>query len=417
MHVDITHGQFLRWRAAIFAIFAACGIGFATWASRVPAIKLVLDITKTEIGMALVASGIASIIGLSVSSVLMLRFGARRSMMTLLIIAAVGIAVIGVGVDVLHSYPVVLIGLALFGFGNGCCDVIMNVEGAAVEKHGGKTVLPMMHGFFSLGTFAGAGLGAAAEFLHIPVLAHVSVIAILMIVTAVVAVGAIPASTDAESSPGASERQPFSDRLRVALAAWKEPRTYGIGFVMLGMAFAEGGANDWLALGVTEGHHGSAALGAIGLAVFSAAMTVARMVGGPLVDRFGRVASLRVLALFATGGLLLFIFAEPMWLVFVGIVLWGFGVSMGFPLGMSAAADDPTKAASRVSAVSTIGYVAFLAGPPLLGFIADHVGLLNTLIIVAGLAVISGIASPAARPLPGSDQARAEAAAGEGAGR
>lgn len=400
MQVTLTHSQFVRWRTAIFVIFAACGLGFATWASRVPAIKEGLDITKSEVGLLLVSSGIASIIGLSVSSVLMLRFGARRAMLGLLLVAAVGITTIGVGVDVFHSFEVVIVGLALFGFGNGCCDVIMNVEGAGVEKHGGKTVLPMMHGFFSLGTFAGAGLGAIAEGIRLPVSVHIGIIATLIVVCAVWAVANIPAATDSETAPDeGAEHQSFGVRLKVALSAWTEPRTYGLGLIMLGMAFAEGGANDWLALGIVEGHDGSPSLGAVGLAVFSGAMTVARMLGGPLVDRFGRVPSLRVLAALAVVGLLLFIYAPNMPLVMVGTVLWGIGVSFGFPLGMSAAADDPAKAASRVAAASTIGYVAFLAGPPALGFIADHIGLLNTLLIIAGLALVSGLASNAAKPI------------------
>ncbi|WP_040167855.1 MFS transporter [Microbacterium gorillae] len=409
MHLDISRSQFVRWRAAIFAIFAACGIGFATWASRVPAIKEALDISKTEIGLLLVTSGVASIIGLSVSSVVMLRFGAKRSMLGLLLLAAVGIVLIGVGADVFHSFPIVIGGLVLFGFGNGCCDVVMNVEGAAVETHGGKTVLPMMHGFFSLGTFVGAGLGAVAEAVHLPVSIHTAAIGVVIVVVAFVAVANIPTGTDAEAADDVGERQPFRQRLKVALSAWTEPRTYGLGLVMLGMSFAEGGANDWLALGVVEGHDGSTSLGAIGLAVFAASMTFARMVGGPIVDRFGRVASLRVLAAMAVAGLLLFVFAPNLPLVFLGIVLWGLGASLGFPLGMSAAADDPAHAASRVSAASTIGYVAFLAGPPMLGFVADHIGLLPTLLIVAALALMSGFATPAARPLPGSEQARIEA--------
>ena len=139
------------------------------------------------------------------------------------------------------------------------------------------------------------------------------------------------------------------------------------------------------------------ALGALGLATFSVSMTVVRLFGGPLVDRFGRVAILRVLALSATTGMVLFILAPSVELVFVAAVLWGAGVSLGFPLGMSAAADDPARAAARVSAVATIGYVAFLCGPPLLGLISEHIGLLNTLYILVALAIVSGLASPAAR--------------------
>ena len=171
---------------------------------------------------------------------------------------------------------------------------------------------------------------------------------------------------------------------------------------MLGMAFAEGGANDWLALGVVEGHAAPEELGALGLTVFSVAMTVVRVFGGPLVDRFGRVAVLRVLSVAATAGILLFILAPTLPLVFVGAALWGIGASLGFPLGMSAAGDDPARAAARVSAAATIGYVAFLAGPPILGLISEHIGLLNTLFIVVALVAASGFFSAAARPLPGT---------------
>jgi MFS family permease len=192
------------------------------------------------------------------------------------------------------------------------------------------------------------------------------------------------------------------ERLSITMSAWREPRTYALGVILLGMAFAEGGANDWLALGIVEGHGADKALGAAGLAVFSVSMTAVRVFGGPLVDRFGRVATLRVLAVTATVGLLLFILAPNVPLIFVGAALWGAGVSLGFPLGMSAAADDPAKAAARVSATATIGYIAFLAGPPLLGLISEHIGLLNTLYILVALIIASGLASPAARPIAGS---------------
>lgn len=131
-------------------------------------------------------------------------------------------------------------------------------------------------------------------------------------------------------------------------------------------------------------------------------MAVVRVFGGPLVDRFGRVAVLRVLSITATAGLLLFILAPSTPLVFVGAALWGIGASVGFPLGMSAAGDDPARAAARVSAAATIGYIAFLAGPPVLGVISEHTGLLNTLYVVVVLVAASGFFSGAAKPLPGA---------------
>ncbi|NYE18577.1 MFS transporter [Microbacterium immunditiarum] len=402
MESTLTRSQLVRWRTAIFAIFLASGLSIATWAARVPAIKDAVGVDRTQLGLMLFIGGVASIIGLSVSSVVLARWGARRGMLVMMIVFAVGVAVIGIGSDALHSAPVVVIGLILWGFGNGCLDVMMNVEGAAIEKHVGKTILPLFHAFFSFGTVIGAGLGVLAIAWGANVLTHLAIVAALIVVVAIVSIANVPSREATMDPETPAEKAGWRDRLHLALSAWKEPRTYALGVVMLGMAFAEGGANDWLALGVVEGHGADEALGAAALAVFSVCMTVVRVFGGPLVDRFGRVATLRVLAVAATAGLLLFILAPTTPLVFVGAALWGAGVSLGFPLGMSAAADDPEKAAARVSAAATIGYVAFLAGPPALGFISEQIGLLNTLYIIVALIVASGLASSAAKPLPGS---------------
>jgi cyanate permease len=134
-----------------------------------------------------------------------------------------------------------------------------------------------------------------------------------------------------------------------------------------------------------------------GFAVFVVAMTAVRMVGTGLIDRFGRVAVLWSTMGVAAAGVLLIVFAEPPALVVAGIVLWGVGASLGFPVGMSAAADDPRHAAARVSVVSTIGYAAFLVGPPLLGFVGDRVGTLNALLVVVVLLVPAALVVPAAR--------------------
>ncbi|MBP2377137.1 MFS family permease [Microbacterium phyllosphaerae] len=400
MDTALSRSQYVRWRTAIFAIFLASGLSIATWASRVPDIKLALEVDKAQVGMLLLGAGIASIIGISTSPAIMARTGARLGMMVSIFTFASGVALIGIGANVLGSYAVVLIGLVLFGLGNGCVDVMMNVEATAIEQHSGKTILPLFHAFFSFGTVIGAGLGALAAQLQINVFTHTLVIAVLIAAIGVVSIASVPRRQEAlDPSVDDGEKPHWRDRMHVALSAWREPRTYAIGVVMLGMSFAEGGANDWLALGVAEDHGGGTALGAAALATFSVAMTVVRVFGGPLVDRFGRVAVLRILAVAAASGILLFILAPSLPLVFVGAALWGIGASLGFPLGMSAAADDPAKAAARVSAAATIGYISFLGGPPVLGFISEHIGLLNTLFILVGLVVLSGLFSGAARPL------------------
>ena len=393
----------LRWRTAVFAIFTASGLSIATWASRVPAIKEALQIDNIQIGFVLLLAGVASIVGLSLSSIVLARFGARRGMFVALVVVAAGVAIIGVGTDALGSYGVVALGLVLFGLGNGSLDVMMNVDGAVIEKQLGKTLLPLFHAFFSFGTVLGAGIGVLAVAWALNVLVHTGVLAGVILVLAFGSIVSVPARAVAmDPTPSDQPARDWRARMHGSLSAWREPRTYTLGAVMLGMAFAEGGANDWLALTVVEGHGADQALGATGLAVFSASMTLVRVAGGPLVDRFGRVTTLRVLAAAAAAGLLLFILAPSIPLVLVGAALWGAGVSLGFPLGMSAAADDPARAAARVSAAATIGYIAFLCGPPLLGFVSEHVGLLRTLYILVALIVASGFASGATRPLPGA---------------
>jgi MFS family permease len=402
MELELTRSQLVRWRTAVFAIFLASGLSIATWASRVPAIKVALGVDNLQIGLLLLGAGASSIIGVFMAPVILARLGARRGMFWAMICFAGGVALIGVGTDVLHLYGLVFAALVAFGFGNGALDVMMNVEGAAIEKQFDKTIMPLFHAFFSFGTVIGAGIGFLAVAWGLNVAAHTTFMTVLILVVAFASIANVPAREITMDPVDEADRTSWRERLHTAMSAWREPRTYAIGLIILGMAFAEGGANDWLALGVVEGHGSTQALGAAALAVFSISMTIVRMIGGPLVDRFGRVATLRVLSAAASVGLLLFILAPNVPLVFAGAALWGAGVSLGFPLGMSAAADDPAKAAARVSAAATIGYVAFLCGPPILGFVSEHIGLLNALYILVGLVVLSGFASGAAKPIAGS---------------
>lgn len=406
MDTALSRSQFVRWRTAIFAIFLASGLSIATWASRVPGIKEALDLDNAQVGLILLGMGVASILGISTSPAVMARTGARRGMLLAMLTFATGIALVGLGATVFGSVPVVLIGMVLFGFGNGCVDVMMNVEATAIEQQMGRTILPVFHAFFSFGTVLGAGIGALAASLQVDVGTHAVSMGVLIAVIAVVCFFQVPVR-EAALDPEDHEMPPFRQRMHTALEAWREPRTYLLGTVMLGMSFAEGGANDWIALGTEQGHGFAEGTGAVALAVFSVGMTVVRLFGGPLVDRFGRVLVLRILAATAAAGILLFILAPTLPLVLVGAALWGIGASLGFPLGMSAAADDPAKAAARVSAAATIGYVAFLGGPPVLGVISEHIGLLNTLFILVALVVLSGLFSGAARPLRAEEKAPA----------
>jgi MFS family permease len=126
-------------------------------------------------------------------------------------------------------------------------------------------------------------------------------------------------------------------------------------------------------------------------------MTIGRLSGGALLDRFGRVVVLRGAAALALLGLLAVITAPGPWWAMTGALLWGLGAALGFPVGMSAAADDPRYAAPRVGVVSSVAYTAFLAGPPLIGFLAEHVGILGALFVVVGALVVGLLTAGATR--------------------
>ena len=179
---------------------------------------------------------------------------------------------------------------------------------------------------------------------------------------------------------------------------WKEPRTIAIGFIALGMAFAEGSANDWLALAMVDGRDVSNATGALWFGFFTAGMMAGRIGGVWVLDRFGRVPVLQASAVLAVTGLAMVILIPHLGLSAVGTILWVIGSSLGFPVAMSAAADNPRGGAARVSAVATLAYGAFLIGPPLIGGIGSQVGLLGALWVVVVMVVVSLLASPAAKP-------------------
>lgn len=379
----------VRARNAVAIVFGLNGFAFASWVSRIPEARTALGLTPGQLGTLLLALSVGSVIALPSAGTWVHRFGATRVVAAAAALDAVGLALTGVGAGPLEQLWVTALGLFLLGFGSGTWDVAMNVEGAAVEREVGRTIMPRFHAAFSLGTVAGAAVGAAAAGLGVAVSTHLALASVLVVgVPLAVVRGFLPAG--AEEDVTEERRSPWR--------AWTEPRTLAIGLMVLSMALTEGVANDWLAVALVDGYAVPAWLGASGFALFVAAMTSGRMVGTLLLDRFGRLPVLWGCMAVAGAGVLLVVFGQVLVVVAAGIVLWGLGASLGFPVGMSAAADEETHAAARVSVVSTIGYTAFLAGPPVLGFLGDQVGVLSALLLVALLLVPSALVVPAARP-------------------
>ncbi|BEP11777.1 MFS transporter [Acidothermaceae bacterium B102] len=375
-----------RWRNAVATAFALGGVSISTWGPRLPSLRADLRLSDGALGLLISAVTVGAITGLGLASPMLSRLGPRRGICLALWLVAVGVAVIGVGAGGLHSSPAVLVGFLLVGIGIGSVDVMMNVEGAAVERAAGKTLMPLMHAAWSAGAVVGSGIGAGCAVVGIAPEWQFLAEAVFVAVAAATSVRFIPV---ADLGEAAASRPPRRERLRSWLRGWADPRLLLIGLVMLGVELGEGSANNWLTLAVRDNHHQSDAVAATFFTVFAIGETVARVVGGPLVDRVGRVRAVRFTTALGVVGMLLFILAVPAWVVLVGSMLWAVGVSMGFPLGMSAAADSGPDPAARVTVVASIGYLANLGGPPVVGFLAQSFGLLHALWLVVATLVVS----------------------------
>lgn len=386
----------LHARTVVYVVFGLNGAAFSNWMARVPAVRDALHFSPGQIGLLLLAVSAASVLTMPMTGMVVGRIGPRATIGAGAVLMCAGLSAAGIGAQALGSVPVVAAGLFVLGVGNSGWDVAMNVAGADVEQRLHRSIMPRFHAAFSLGTVVGAGMGALAASRHLPLSAHLSAVAVLVLVSTLIAARWVLPTLDATAAAdgdGESVARPH------ALAVWLEPRTLLVGLFVMMLALTEGSANDWLALATVDGYHASQTTGAIGFAVFVTAMTIGRVSGTALLDRFGRVAVLRMTIGFAVAGLLVFLSGQSLVTAMGGALLWGLGASLGFPVGMSAAADDPARAAARVSAVASIGYLAFLAGPPVIGFLGDHLGTLHSLVavlvaLVIGLALVSAVRPP-----------------------
>jgi MFS family permease len=376
-------------RNAVALVFPLNGFCFATLASRVPDLRESLELSNGALGTVLLAIAVGAMAGMPVAGHLIERWGAGAVLRMAAGLDLAGLVVAGL-LATAGSAVGTAVGLFVYGVGAGVWDVAMNVDGAAVERELGRSIMPRFHAGWSLGTFSGAGVGAVAAGVGVPLAVHYAVAPACAVALALVASRRLlPAQAADRTEPGTGG------------SAWLEPRTLAIGLMVLAFALAEGAANDWLALGLVDGYGARHWVGVLGFALFVAAMTLGRVLGPIALDRLGRVPSLLGSAAASAVGVMVVVWSGMAALAVAGIVLWGLGAALGFPVGMSAAGDDPTRAPRRVGAVSTIGYGAFLGGPPLLGFVGNQVGTLDSLLVIAAAMVPAALlVISVRRPVP-----------------
>jgi MFS family permease len=393
MSVSIATGPSLKAASvATFLIFGVNGLVFASWAARIPAVTEILHLTSGQMGTLLLFTAIGSLIALPTAGWVVGRIGTANTVRASGLLAA--LAGTGVALSLLaESVPASALALFFFGMGIGLWDVAQNIEGADVEHRLKRTIMPQFHAAFSGGAFVGALIGSALSSLGVSLPVHLLVIAGLVAVLTLVVpryfLPHIAAGRPADGEP----------KLARGPSAWRDGRTLLIGVVVLGATLTEGAGNDWIAKASVDGLGTTESTGALLFAVFVLAMTATRFAGGMVIDRFGRVAVLRASMAAAAAGLGLFVLAGNVWLAGAGAALWGVGAALAFPMGMSAAADDPRHAAARVSVVSTIGYMSFLAGPPLLGYLGDITGIHLALLAILAPILVALLLAGAAKPL------------------
>ena len=380
------------WRNSVFGVFTVCGFALASWVSRLPTIRDELEASTAQLGVILLGLAIGSVLGLLSANQVIQRLGPRATATAGLLACAASLFTVGAGSTIAHSSALVFSGLLVYGAGAGVCNVAMNIEGAAIERQLTRSIMPLFHASYSLGSVLGAALGALAASIRLDVAIHLSLVAVVVACGALWPTRRFRAFSDTRASEGDVSRT----RRRTA---WLEPRTLLIGLIVMSTSFAAGAASDWLALAMVDGHGVGVDIAAMTYGIYVVAVTLGRLGGILLLDRFGRVRVLQGSAAMATIGLATVVFAPHPAIAMLGALFWGLGTALGFPVGLSAAADDPERGAARIGVVATIGYGAMLIGPPMLGFVGERVGLLNALLVVLVLALIGGIVAPAARKI------------------
>ncbi len=371
------HGS-TRALAAVAAFFVTNGFSVGVFGGSLPGLRAHLDLGPGHIVGVLMAAGITAVLGMNLSGPLADYSGARLPSLLGGAVMAVGAVVMGAA----ENYPVLLVGAAIFGFGNGAMDVAMNALGVNVEKARGRPVMSRLHACFSIGGLIGALVVVVlGQLLASDVTPRWSMWCSALIVLAMLAVlvRMTPPSPARTSSDEARGREPIPP------AAWL------LAAMAVCFGLTEGTAVDWSSLHVTDVGQVSPSSGAWGLACVSGFMVVIRLFGDTVVERFGRANVVRGGSVCALLGYLFTAFTGGLPLILFGWCLVGFGVGLIAPQIYGLAGH--IGGGRGLAVVVSFGYTAFLVGPALIGFVAAHSDLQRAMLVpvvtAVGLIVMS----------------------------
>jgi Major Facilitator Superfamily len=404
-----------RARRGVALTFLLTGVVFGTWSARLPAIKQVLDLSEGGLGVAFMGLNAGAVVGLQLGGALVPRTGSRAALRVALPAYAAALA----GPAVAGDLAVLTAVLFVLAAANSVVDVAMNAHGVVVERGVGVPVMSGFHAMFSLGCTVGAALGALAaagglgrtsHFLAVTAagLAVAPLVTRLLLPSRADAAGpARPAGRRGGEAAGPGRHARRRGAVAAALLGGWSARVVALGALGFCLLLAEGSANDWAAVYLRDGVGATPGLAAAGVAAFSAAMTAGRLAGDRVAARLGPVAAFRGGALLAGGGFGVALLVGTPAAGLAGLGLFGAGLSLTFPLAISAAGRLDGSAATAVARVSTLGYLGAFVGPGVIGALAGRFGLAAALAVPAALVAATALAARAVAPAGRAGQAPA----------
>jgi MFS family permease len=369
-------------RAAVSAAFLIHSTVSGTWAPRLPAIKDSLELSDGELGTALVGLAIGLLVGTRLAGAPVDRFGSRPVMRVGFPLLAGTLVLPGVA----DSIVTLFLSLLVLGLASGALDVAMNAQGIEVERQLGRPILSGLHGLWSIGLGIGAGAAALAAAIDADPLEHFAVVAAVLVVASLVFLPGLLAAR--RPAPG----EPEEERMTVR---WTLPLVL-LGVIAFCSFVGEGSASDWSAVYLTQELAASPALGAVAFAAFAVTMAIARFAADPLRARLGNVTLVRGGSLIAAIGLGFALLVHEPAAGIAGFALLGLGLAPVVPIAFSAAGDlDPRATGRLVGRVATLGYVGSVAGPIMIGWLAEATSLRTSLGLVVVLALAIAVSAQA----------------------